>query len=619
MSAPTRNGERIPFGAGVALIVLLTVVTYLPAMHGGFVWDDESLITENQMVHSPHGLSQFWFTTQAPDYYPLTWSLWWLQWRLWGNSAIGYHVINVFLHALNAVLVWVVLRRLKIPGAWLAGLVFALHPVNVATVAWISEQKNTLSMLFYLAAILLYLRYDEDNQWRWYGLAFAAFLLALLSKTMVVMLPMVLLGCVWWLHGRLRWKDVLLSAPFLALSFGLGLVTVWFQHHRAMEGFSARTDDFATRLAAAGWVPWFYLYKAFFPIDLTMIYPRWHVDGSRWISYLPGVILADCFAVFWRERKTWGRPVLFALGYSVVTLFPVLGFFDQGFYGYSLVADHWQYVAIVAPIACAASAVVAIWERCSKRNRYVVALASATVMAWLGVAAWTRCGIYQNSERLWRNAVAQNPTAWVAHNNLGASLAEAGNAHEAIEHYEEALRIKPDYAKAHNNLGVALWQTGKAQEAIEHYEEALRIKPDYAKAHNNLGTALWQTGKAQEAIEHYEQAVRLNPDDATAHDNLGLLLQRMGEVQEAIGHFQQVVRIRPNSAVAHNNLGTALWQTGKAHEANPLLGTGAEDPARLRRGAEQSGVGAGHAQAGGRWRPRSGRDAGAAGVRSYRV
>ena len=324
------------------LLVGLTFIAYLPALGGGFVFDDGPLIVMNRLVRAHDGLYRFWFTTEASDYYPLTGSFWWFQWRIFGYHAGGYHAVNILLHAVNAILVWVILRRLKVPGAWLAAVVFAVHPVNVATVAWISEQKNTLSMLFSAVATLLYLRFYEDGRWRWYGLSFAAFLLALFSKTAVVMLPLVLLGCGWWMRGRLRWKDLLCSVPFFILSLVLGLVTIWFQHHRALHHL-VRSDGFPARLAAAGWVPWFYLYKALLPVNLTLMYPKWSVDASGWLSYVPGAALIVCFLVFWRARRTWGRPLLFGFGYFVAMLVPVLGFFDQGFYTYSLVADHWQY------------------------------------------------------------------------------------------------------------------------------------------------------------------------------------------------------------------------------------------------------------------------------------
>lgn len=250
-----------------AALIVLTFAAYIPALRGEFIWDDQVLITDNQLIRARDGLHRFWFTTEAPDYLPLTSSLWWLEWRLWGNNPMGYHVVNVLLRVANVVLVWIILRCLNIPGAWLAAAIFAIHPVNVATVTWISEQKNTLSMLFYLAAILSYLRFDEEGRWRWYGFSLAAFLLALLSKSAVVMMPIVLLGCVWWQHGRVRWKDSLYIGPFIAASLILGLVTTWFQHNRALAlgGLSTPTSSILSRVAAAGYALWFYLYKALLP------------------------------------------------------------------------------------------------------------------------------------------------------------------------------------------------------------------------------------------------------------------------------------------------------------------------------------------------------------------
>lgn len=363
------------FGVGAALIMLLMFVADFPSLRGGFVWDDTTLITENRLVKANDGLYRFWFTTEAEDYWPLTSTAWWLEWRVWGDNATAYRVVNLLLHGVNAILVWIILRRLKIPGAWVAALVFAIHPVNVATAAWISEQKNTLSMLFYLTAVLLYLRFDESEGRCWYALSLGTFLLALLSKAAVAMLPVVLLGCVWWRRDRVRWKDLLRSVPFFVLSLVLGLVTVWFQHHPDSAGHPVRDDGFAARLAGAGWAPWFYLSKALLPLNLTMIYPRWKIDASLWVSYVPGIALAGCFMLFWRRRRTWGRPLLFGLGYFVIMLFPVLGFFNQSFFSYrswlitgsttqSLESSPWLLLP-GRKFAAAWISSVNTWQRCS--------------------------------------------------------------------------------------------------------------------------------------------------------------------------------------------------------------------------------------------------------------
>jgi tetratricopeptide (TPR) repeat protein len=549
------------------LLVLVTFAAYTPVWHAKFIWDDDHHITNNRIVKAGDGLYRTWFTTEPADYYPLTESLWWLEWRLWGDGALGYHIVNVLLHALNAALVWMILQRLKIPGAWLAALVFAIHPVNVATVAWISEQKNTLSMLFYAVAILFFLRFDEENRWRWYGLSLAMFLLALFSKSAVVMLPVVLLGCVWWRRGRVRWKDLLCSIPFFALSLVLGLATIWFQYNRALDGGIVRTVGFPFRLAAAGWAPWFYLYKALLPINLSVFYPKWEINASLWVSYLPGMLLAGCVTLFWWKRQTWGRPLLFALGYFVTMFFPVLGFFDQGFYTYSLVADHWQYYSIIGMIALVVAAGVTLCRGTGLLRRRIGTVTGAVVLVALGTSTWIRASVYSDAETLWRDTLAKNPNAWLAHNNLGAALEQAGQVEDAIGHYEQALRLDPNYAMAHYNFGVALEQAGRVQEAIGHYEQALRIKPHYAEAHINLGAALMGQRRVPEAIGHFEQALQIKPDSAEAHCNLGTALLQTGRVQEAIGQYEQALRIKPDYIDAHNNLATALTLLGKAQEA----------------------------------------------------
>jgi len=454
-----------PLGLRAALLVLLTVLAYIPVLGNGFIWDDDLLITHNRMVQAPDGIHRFWLTTEAPDYYPLMGSVWWLEWRVWGNNARGYHAVNVALHAVNVLLIWMILRKLKIPGAWLAALAFGVHPVNVSTVAWISEQKNTLSMLFYAVAILLYLRFNEDVSTQaatpvppgiWYGLSLAAFVMALLSKSAVVMLPVVLLGCVWWVYGRVRRRDFLRICPFFALSLVLGVVTVWFQYSRVLKWYAVRTDGFASQLASAGWAPWFYLYKALLPLNLCMVYPMWNVDATRWVSYVPGIALLGCVALFWWKRNSWGRALLFGSGYFVATLFPVLGFFDQGFYRYSLVADHWQYYSIVGVIALVVAGGETISQRLDREQRRYLGVFAGVVVVILGALTWQRSEVFHNGTTLFTDNLVHNPRSWVAHNNLGMELIKAGRKQEGIEHFRQALKLNPDFSDAQNNLARAL-------------------------------------------------------------------------------------------------------------------------------------------------------------------
>jgi protein O-mannosyl-transferase len=541
-------------GAGAAFFLLVTIVLYLPSLQGGFVWDDNILIAGNPLIKASDGLYRFWFTTEARDYYPLTWSFWWIQWRLWGGSASGYHAVNILLHALNAVAIWILLRRLAIPGALWAALVFAIHPVNVATVAWISEQKNTLSLFFSLMAILLYLKFDKENRWQWLGFSLAAFLLALLAKSAVAMLPVVLLGCVWWRHGQVRRKDVIFISPYFVLSLILGLATVWFQYHRVLDADSVRTDGFPSHLIIAGCAPWFYLYKALLPFDLSAIYPRWDINPANWISYVPGTALVGCFALFWWKRKTWGRPLLFGFGCFVVMLFPVLGFFNQDFYQYSFVADPWQYYSIAGIIGLAVAAGMSLNHRLDRQQQSWAAVAGLAVLLALGSSTWTRANVYASEKTLWEDTAGKNPNSWVVHYNLGTWLLEAARFDQAIVQFREAARLRPDLAKVHTNLGIALAQDDKLPEAVAEFERTLQINPNLFEVQGNLGHVLVLLGRVPEAIAHWEQALRIKPDSAEVHYDLGVTFEQVGRPDAAIEQYELALKFKPDMVDAQNQL-----------------------------------------------------------------
>ncbi len=549
-------------------LVAATLIAYGPVWHAGFIWDDDTFLTDNPVIKSADGLYRLWCTASTPDYFPMTSSLLWLEWRLWGKNPLGYHLVNVLLHALSAVLLWRVLQGLKIPGAMLAAALFALHPVNVESVAWITERKNTLAMFFYLGALLSWLQFEDSGKGRWHGLALAGFALALLSKTAVAPLPFVLLGLAWWRRGRVGGKDVRRIVPFFVMAAVLGLVTVWFQYHRAIGPEVVRADGFWSRLAGAGWAVWFYLYKAWLPLKLMFVYPRWQIEAGNVLSYIPLLVLAAVFVLGWRSGRPWGKALCFGLGYFVVMLLPVLGFVNIYFMDYSLVSDHWQYFAMIGPLALAAAGIETALAALTGANKWVTGVCCATLLAGLGALTWKQCGVYADSETLWQTTLGLNPNAWMAHNNLGYDLLfKKGQVNEAMTHFKKALELKPDDAQAHNNLGVCLSREGRMDEAIAQYEKALEIRPNYPQAHNDLGLCFFLKGRMEAAIVQYKKALELQPAYADAHYNLGNILGQQGHTDEAITHYQKALELNPDFAAARVNLGNSLSQLGRINEA----------------------------------------------------
>ncbi len=552
-----------PEAAGFACLLLAgLLLAYLPALRGGFLWDDDAHVTKLSL-RSLRGLWRIWFEPGATQqYYPLLHSAFWLEHRLWGDSVLAYHLLNVALHAAAAWLVYDVLRRLSFPAPRLAALVFAFHPVCVESVAWISEQKNTLSAVFYLLAARVYLRFDATRGTSAYAGALALFAMALLTKTVTATLPAALLVVFWWRRGRLGLRrDVLPLLPWFAAGLAVGLHTAWVE--RTFIG--AEGADFTLsalkRLLLAGRVIAFYLGKVLWPSNLMFIYPRWS-PGAGWgdAAYLAGILaLLAVLAVLARRMRGPLAGFLIFAG----TLFPALGFVNVYPFLFSFVADHFQYLASLGIIVPAAWGVWRICLRLPLGDAGRAALRLA-VPAVLGILTWRQAGTYRDSETLYRSTLARNPSAWLIHFNLAVTLG-MGPEHlaEAISEYQATVRLKPDHWRAHNNLASALLKVpGRSADAVAEYGQALRYNPGYAEAHNNLGIALEDApGRLADAEAELREAIRLRPDYDAAHANLGTLLERKaGSLPEAIREFQAAVRIAPREADYHYDLANALSQ-----------------------------------------------------------
>ena len=635
---PPRPNPEIPRDrtfVACALVFCATIIAYIPALKGGFLWNDSDYVTQ-PALRSLHGLWRIWFDVGATEqYYPLLHSAFWLEHRLWGDATLGYHLVNVLLHATSACLFGLILRRLwdssgrwgglspirplaaswpvlrthpsgapssalerasvdaeeektrtTFPGGrigdnpphlnapFLAALIFALHPVCVESVAWISEEKNTLSTMFYLAAALTYFHWRGGRR-AFYFLATLLFLFAILSKSVAATLPAALLVVLWWKQGRLSWRrDVLPLLPWFALSSAAGLFTGWVERKFVGAQGPDFILSFAQRCLIAGRAIWFYFGKLLWPGNLIFIYPRWRVDPSVWWQWLFPLGILALVAALWvlRHRTRGPLAALLLFGGS---LFPILGFFNIYAFIFSFVADHFQYLASLSVIAL----LVAGYGNSEKSlNRFSIfrfdilslSLGAAFpifVVLALGALTWRQSAMYRDRLTFYQTILEKNPDSWMAQNNLGIALAAAGRLPEAIEHYQAAVRIKPTFPDVHNDLGAALLGVGRAPEALEEFRIALGLQPAYAAALGNLGDALMQMGRTQEAVPDYQQALRLKPNDAQAHNNLGIAFSQLGRNTEAADQFAAASRLQPDNTEIRINLGTTLAGLGRMAEA----------------------------------------------------
>ncbi len=602
---------RKPFTAKVhikLLIAGLVFLAYLPALRGGYIWDDDDYVMENRTLRSVRGLGEIWLRPGAtPQYYPLVFTTFWGEYRLWGLNPTGYHITNLILHLLAGLLLWRCLKDLGVPAPWLAALIFVLHPVHVESVAWITERKNVLSLVFYLGSAFLLIRHfglaawenlTKRTEWREYVAAFFLFAAALLSKTVTFSLPAAMLLLIWWKRGCVRGREVMALAPFFILGLTAGLVTAWLERHHVGAQGVAWDFGLVERILIAGRALWFYAAKIIAPVQLMFNYPRWSVDGTIGWQYLYPLAGMTVILLLWKYRQRLGRGPLTAVFYFCCTLFPALGFIDVYPFRYSFVADHFQYHAAIGLIVLAVAMGVFLMKKARRGLKRTVV---AVFIFLLAGRTYYQCYDYPDLETLWRRTLHKNPGSWLAHNNLGTMLHVRGADEQALAHYRAALHLEPQYTEALNNLGSfyiengdpetalyyyhaavdadpenasALYNLGKAyadqgkpEMAAQHYRKALRIDPGYAMAHNNLGLVLTGQGLWAQGIAHYKAAVQANPDLAEPPFNLGMAMLQNNDPSAAMQYFQKALEIDPRYAAAHNQLGMILFQNNQARAA----------------------------------------------------
>jgi protein O-mannosyl-transferase len=552
-----------------AVIIAATVLAYLPALRGGFIWDDDAYVTQNRLLTAPDGLARIWFSFESPSqYFPLTYTALRVDRALWGLNPFGYHLVNVLLHAVNALLVWALLARLRVSGAWLAAAIFALHPVHAESVAWITERKNVLMCFFFLLSLLAWTRFvdpPEKRRWLFYLLALCAYCLALFAKTTACTLPAALLLILWLQKKSIGWQRVLQIIPFVLLGVAMGLVSMWWERfHSGTAG-----PEFALgpleRLLIASHALWFYAGKLFWPAKLTFIYPKWEIDPANPLLYgWTAAVLAACALIYF-ARRVFGRGPAVGAIFFVATLGPVLGPIMLYTFRYTFVADHYQYVASIGLIALfAASSVTFLGKPGMGWKPFPLVIALLLV---LGALTWRQARIYSDRETLWRDTVAKNPQSWLAHLNLGVELKEKGESDAAKSEYDEAFRLNPNSSETLNVLGVWEIEHGRIDDGIEKFRVSLRIYPTYAFASFNLANALLEKSQLDEAVAAYKDAIRVDPDYVDAHANLAVALSREGKLDEAIVHYKEALRLNPDDAGTHNNFGAVLTDQKRFNDA----------------------------------------------------
>ncbi len=532
------------------LLVAATIVAYLPALSAGFIWDDDSYVTGNPFLLDLGGLAKVWVPGHTPQYYPAVFTGFWIERQLYGLQPFGYHLVNVLLHAFCALLVWRLARQLALPGAWFVAAVFALHPVHVESVAWVTERKNVQSGLFYLLAALAYRRFERERDapapdgaarepWASYATSLACFLLALLSKTVTCTLPAALVLIRLWRREPVTWRKLAPLVPFVVAGIGLALVTVHLE--RSEVGASGAEFDLglAERLLVASRALLFYPLKLLIPWPLAFVYPRWELLPGSVASWWPAatvLAVAAAAALAWRAGR---RGPALALAFFAGTLLPALGFFDVYPMRYSFVADHFQYLASLGVIALVVGAMA---THAPRRLGLAAGAAALVVLAGL---TWRQAAVYADAETLWRATLRHNPSAWMAHTNLAKLLTERGEHEEALEHLRRALAADPSRGAAdqiHFNVGLMLGKLGRHDEALEQFR---RLQASEGGMELRMAGCLERLGRDDEAEAQF-RAVLAGPGAEEALVPFGLHLLRRGRPEEAVEWIARAVAAHPD-------------------------------------------------------------------------
>jgi len=569
-------------------LMAMVLIAYSPAFFAGFVWDDV-IFSEAEAVLEWSGLARLWFEpshmTREAHYWPLVYSTFWLEHKLWGLNPAGYHVVNVALHGVNTVLLWRILDRLEVPGAWLAAALFAVHPMQAEAVTWVMGRKDVLSTLFYLTAAGCWLSCRERPRIGIQALMLLLFAAGMLTKSMVVTLPVALLLCVWWKHGRISMTDVGQAAPLFVVGFGIAVIDL-IHYSAQTEGFDLGYS-WIERLLIASRVLWFYSFKLFWPHPLPVMYELWDSGIGNPLNWL---CLSGALAVvgaLWLLRKRIGRGPLAGMLFFAITLSPVLGLNDNVFMEISFVADRYQYLASVGVKAVVAGGLTqllragvhfsverGLGRAGHPRILFAARLAMALPLVVCAGLAMRHATVFRDEVSLFGHVVSINPAGRGAYYSLGRALAVEGREEEGLEAMHRALDVNPDFEKTHGGIGWILLKLQRHEEAEEHLRMAVAINPVDRDALLNLAQSLRFQERFEEALHWYNAIIDLDDSDPRVHIGRAKALGRLERHGEALDGFERALAMEldPEMEVqAHGGIGWILMSLKREQEAEMHL------------------------------------------------
>lgn len=566
-STPAHGTARI---YQVLIIALATLFIYAPAFHGSWLWDDDSEVTAHTALRSVGGLGNIWAAQSSVDYLPVKSTVQWIYYRFAGENLAWWHLLNVALHVLGALLVWRLVEKLGARHAWIAGLLYGIHPVAVGSVAWISELKNTLSLPLLILTMLAYIRYDERGRKSDLLLACGLFLATMFTKASAVMFPFVILLYAWWKHagtppslpppvvqgGWMR-RAVLSGIPFFLISLGAGLSTLYFQQIRAIGPEAIPLGGALSRIALSGTAAWFYLYKSLMPFRLLPNYPRWHVDPPTVLQLLAWPAMFALLFFCWTKRRTWGRHALLGLGFFLLNLVPILGFVRISYMRITWAADHFAYIPLVGTVGLVAAAAGALYDSSDELQRAWLRGGALVILAVFTIESHRYSEVFTGEESMWTYTLKRNPDAWQAHSRLSSVMLARGNFGAAFFHAGEAHRLRPDLPETYNNYANVLAAKGELRAAVDKQRRAVEMAPYSEFFRMNLANLLVRNQEQGEAARIYKELLEKHPNEPMFLCNYGAALFFEGRVDESIPYFEKAVDLNPNLGFAQANLAAA--------------------------------------------------------------